>query len=151
MSIVNPSGGDFSFGATTSIAGWVCAGSATNYEAGTCGNSHCPNNSGSQGAVFHQHIVCNSQIRVAITVEIPHGNRTRTVTHGVVHSGAECSVSVSQQNRHLIRDTQATRDRHVCLAIVVKVCPASQNGPGKTRTVERDSNWAIAGAPSLTA
>lgn len=54
MSIVNPSGGDFDFGTDTSIAQWVCAGSASNYQTGTCGNAHCPNNSGSQGGIFGQ-------------------------------------------------------------------------------------------------
>lgn len=52
MSIL-ASGGDFTY-TTTSMAGWVCAGPATNYQSGTCGNSHCPNNSGSQGGLFRQ-------------------------------------------------------------------------------------------------
>ena len=55
MSIVNPAGGDFTF-PTTSMAGWVCAGNRNNYQSGTCnvGSPSCPNNSGSQGALFHQ-------------------------------------------------------------------------------------------------
>jgi len=32
----------------------VRLGASTNYQSGTCGNSHCPNNSGSQGALYHQ-------------------------------------------------------------------------------------------------
>lgn len=54
MSIVNPTGGDFDFKNYTSMAQWVCAGSASNYQTGTCGNAHCPNNSGSQGGIFGQ-------------------------------------------------------------------------------------------------
>ena len=52
MSIL-ATGGESTYN-TTSMAGWVCAGAASNYQSGTCGNSHCPNNSGSQGALFHQ-------------------------------------------------------------------------------------------------
>jgi hypothetical protein len=51
-SIVNPSGGDFDFEGYTSMAIWACAGPATNYQSGTCGNTHCPNNSGSQAGLF---------------------------------------------------------------------------------------------------
>jgi hypothetical protein len=52
MSIVNPSGGDFDFDTYTSMAIWACAGPASNYQSGTCGNAHCPNNSGSQAGIF---------------------------------------------------------------------------------------------------
>jgi hypothetical protein len=36
------------------MADWVCAGPAANYEMGTCDPTECPNNSGSQGALFGQ-------------------------------------------------------------------------------------------------
>jgi hypothetical protein len=54
MSIL-ATGGDYTYG-TTSMAGWVCAGTYKNYQSGTCpsNSSHCPNNSGSQGGLFHQ-------------------------------------------------------------------------------------------------
>ncbi|HVI09554.1 MAG TPA: hypothetical protein VND65_14795 [Candidatus Binatia bacterium] len=52
MSIL-ATGGDTTYN-STSMGDWVCAGPASNYQSGTCGNSHCPNNSGSQGALFGQ-------------------------------------------------------------------------------------------------
>jgi len=52
MSIL-ATGGDSDY-TSTSMGVWVCAGPASNYQSGTCGNSHCPNNSGSQGALFAQ-------------------------------------------------------------------------------------------------
>jgi hypothetical protein len=54
MSIVDPPGGDFDFLNYTSMAIWACAGPVSNYQTGTCGNAHCPNNSGSEAGLFGQ-------------------------------------------------------------------------------------------------
>jgi len=59
-SIVNPSGGDFDFENYTSMAIWACAGPASNYQPGTCGNVHCPNNSGAEAGWFGQQFSSSS-------------------------------------------------------------------------------------------
>lgn len=56
MSIVNGTGGNFSY-PTTGLAGWLCASSTAN----SCAAPNCPNNSGAQGNVFFKQIASGLQ------------------------------------------------------------------------------------------